>query len=307
MLPQAVQEPGIPAGAFQHQRQLRGVTQRKIAFVVTAQHADVARDAAGQHRHATGDGLDDHVGAAFHGAGDHHGLCFPDVLQGFVMGQVSEPDIAPHAGPGSCFQRQGLLPIGVIQRAADVDQAHARIVGKQRERAHGRQRVFFRPHVAHQYDVEVILAGRRGRACRGRLVDHPAPGAMRGRQFGQPFVLQHHQVGGEFERALGRCIGADVAVQIGAGQHDDQRTIRTSLGKPGDGLGRAPGVQGDQAVGQGAALAGRRPFSGQRDIVVPLQEPGPAIGGLPVAIVGFAQRWTDNRDGGLGRTHDDRF
>lgn len=46
---------------------------------------------------------------------------------------------------------------------------------------------------------------------------------------------------------------------------------------------------------------GRRP-----DIVVPPQKPGLLIGGLPIAMVGFARRRADNHDSGLGRMHDDQ-
>lgn len=49
LLPQVRQKTVIAARSLQHQRQLRGIAGRKIAVVVPAQHAYVARNPAGQH------------------------------------------------------------------------------------------------------------------------------------------------------------------------------------------------------------------------------------------------------------------
>ena len=110
----------------------------------------------------------------------------------------------------------------------------------------------------------------------------------------------------ELEGTLGGSIVTDIAVQIGSGQHQHQRAFRARVREPGDGFGGTPGVKGDQTRRMGATPAVRRPFVSQLDIVIRAQIAGPAVGSLPVAVIGFAQRRADNRDGDLGRTHDNR-
>ena len=62
----------------------------------------------------------------------------------------------------------------------------------------------------------------------------------------QASVLQQHQLPRQLQRGAGVVIMPDVAVQVGAGQHQDQRPA--GGGKGCDGVGRAACMQGDQRI-----------------------------------------------------------
>jgi hypothetical protein len=61
---------------------------------------------------------------------------------------------------------------------------------------------------------------------RRRLHADAGLGALRLRQCLDAQALQHDQAVGQFERALRIGIAGDVAVQVRAGQHDDERALR---------------------------------------------------------------------------------
>ena len=71
-------------------------------------------------------------------------------------------------------------------------------------------------------------------------------------------ILQCDQPFGGFERAQRRLrIAVDVLVEIGAGESDDQRSIRVQLAKAADGAGAAPGVKRDHQLRRRSIVLGR--------------------------------------------------
>ena len=78
------------------------------------------------------------------------------------------------------------------------------------------------------------LGGSHGGELRRRLVDHAALRAQGRLELEHALLLQHDEVRCLLQRALRARVGADVAVQVGAGQHDDQRPIGMRLGPRGD-------------------------------------------------------------------------
>ncbi len=75
---------------------------------------------------------------------------------------------------------------------------------------------------------------------------------MRGQFVGAAF-RQHDDAVREFQRLLGVAVLVDVAVEIGAGQRQQQRAGREALGKRADRGKAAPRVQSQHQVG-GAAI-----------------------------------------------------
>ncbi|TMH84215.1 MAG: hypothetical protein E6H47_12165, partial [Betaproteobacteria bacterium] len=110
------------------------------------------------------------------------------------------------------------------------------------------QWILFRAQMADHANAELlrdrVLAQRGGAA----LHDHPHFASQRRGQLGRRHRLQRDQPMGKRER-LARIAGnADVAVDIGAGQRDEQPPLRIARGKAPDRVVAAPGVQGEQQI-----------------------------------------------------------
>jgi hypothetical protein len=125
-----------------------------------------------------------------------------------------------------------------VERAADMDQADLfRLQGFCR--AHEGGGVLLAAHVAYHRHVKIsrrgwgMLVDRLERRC--GLVDDPGLAARCLVEHLQAGGLQHHQVCGQLQRTLRVRVAENVPVQIGAGEHDDQRPSRKGRGKRGDG------------------------------------------------------------------------
>ena len=71
-------------------------------------------------------------------------------------------------------------------------------------------------------------------------------------------ILQGDQPIGGFERAQRRLrITVDVLVEIGAGETNDQRSIRVELAKATNGAGAAPGMKRDHQLRRCSIVFGR--------------------------------------------------
>ena len=102
--------------------------------------------------------------------------------------------------------------------------------------------------MADNRNVEAALVAGRRRQLRSRLEDDSRLAAQPGRQRCGAAFLQYHKFGGQLQRALGHTVAMDVAVQIRAGQHQREPTLRMRGVKGCDRRGRAPGVQCNQRI-----------------------------------------------------------
>ena len=93
-----------------------------------------------------------------------------------------------------------------------------------------------------------------------------------------------------------RCavgVRVDVAVEVGAGQHHDQRAARRLL---------RPALRSNPPIGARAGRSSRRPalsfqtIANSHPIMIASASATIALRGLPVAIVGTGQRWRDDAD-----------
>jgi len=112
------------------------------------------------------------------------------------------------------------------------------------------------------------------------------------RQLVDPAILQHDQPVREFQRLPGVAVFVDVAIQVGAGQRQQQGTARKALGKGVDRSEAAPCMQRQHQVGRASI-----PFHLHPHRVARLaQEMRPACGGMPVAVAVFAAIRRDEGD-----------
>ena len=133
----------------------------------------------------------------------------------------------------------------------------------------------------------------------GRLEDDAGLGANFGGQCLRPALLQDHQNPGQPQRAPGRRIAADVAIQVGAGQHQRQAAPR---------MRGAPTRRWRRPNAARAARSSRcpRPPAHPASPARCARDHAPARcrcqrqRRLPVAVVGVAQRRADDDD--LGHT-----
>src|SRR5207248_5830495 len=104
-------------------------------------------------------------------------------------------------------------------------------------------------HMTHQNHVEGSLRWRSRFEHASGLIDYAAFAPVIRLDLVERGLLQHHEMRCEIERVPGRRVDAEVAVKIGPGEHDDQRTIRTGFGEARDGRRRAERVQRAPARG----------------------------------------------------------
>ena len=115
---------------------------------------------------------------------------------------------------------------------------------------------------------------------------------MRG-QFIDAAILQHDDAVREFQRLLGVGVFMDVAIQVGAGEGDNQRAGWKAFGKGADRGKAAPRVQRQHQIGGGAAI----PLHLHPHRVARLaQKTRPAGGSMPVAVAMFAAVGRDESD-----------
>ncbi|KFB65980.1 MAG: hypothetical protein CAPSK01_004819 [Candidatus Accumulibacter vicinus] len=140
-------------------------------------------------------------------------------------------------------------------------------------------------------------------AFAGRLKDHPRLVAYRFRQRLWRTFLQHDQRLRQRQRALCFGIGQDVAIEVGAGEDHCQPMLRMHRAPEGDRRCRAACMQRDHR--RVASRQCVRPVPDDAHAVRAGQMPLPAAGCLPVAVVGVAQRRTDDHQ--LRRTNGHDF
>ena len=217
-----------------------------------------------------------------------------DVLACGAAGQTAQP-VVTRAGAGGGLGRGSQ---GSIDGIADLLKPDvSRQLGASRR--HEGERVFFTAQVAHHHHPE--NPGGLARWPQGGcgLVNDARLVTPLGWQGRQGRVLQHHQVAGQIQRLPGHVIVQNIAVQVGAGQHDHQRLVGPCLGPGGNGRRRAAGVQRDHRIGWRVFCHWRlrRPLRQQRNVTMIRQKLRPSVCGVPVAVVGF----------GHGRRHQHHF
>jgi hypothetical protein len=299
LLGEAVQQAVGPAlfgtAAAQQRGEAGGVAAFEIAFVAPAEHADVAVDARGDDRRARARGFHHHVGAAFGAAGVHQHVRGLDAAARGRVRQAAEPAVVRAGGHGGArfVAERG------FQRVAGVVDQDAFGIAEQARGGEQGLRVLDGAQVADHQRAQVARGLGERAAGRGGLEDGARLGAVLGRQGGDAECLQHDQRLREVDRAarlaVRRVAGAEVVVEVGAGE-DDGQPRRSALFMPGsDGGGRAAGVQGDQhAVARRGV--GIRPRAHHAHRPAPFEEMLPAPRGLPVAVVGIGEGGGDNHD-----------
>ena len=171
------------------------------------------------------------------------------------------------------------------------------------ERAQGapeRAGVLLLAQVADGHAVEAARGLARGREASRTTGRSPRTcrvlGAARGR--GRPPGGRRCGRRASSERRASGLAG-QVAVEVRAREHEDERGCRGTRDlQPRDGVGAAPRVQGDGDIGRLAV-----PLALYNRLRDPGEEPRPAPGGAPVAVVGLARAGRhDERHGpGSGR------
>ena len=226
------------------------------------------------------------MGAALHHAGVHQQMSALYALAGLLVRARAQPAVVRALRLGvqgrlAQFWRQGGTNV------VDQDAAARHQVGG----AHQRERVFFGAQVAHHQGAQVALGFRQGGPCGGGLHNHPRLGLVGRWQGLQAQRLQHHQRVGQGQRMLRLRVMGDVAVEVGAGEHHTQ-ALRAMALVPGFYRGgRALGVQGQHELVLRSLCIWPLQHNAR---IMERQQLLPALGGLPVAIVGVGPRWADN-------------
>ena len=190
--------------------------------------------------------------AAFHPAGNHHRVRARQPAHRVAVRQFAEPAIA-RAVLGrsvSCrcrMQRARLGAERLVHRATELHHAHRRAGRQVRQRIRRAQRVFLIPQMADHGDEKI--GGRRCLPLHRvhRLVNHPRLCAQGRSEFVQAFGLQHDHCVGQLHRPLGAGAGANVAIQVGAGERKNQRPAGFRF-PPLDGRCAAPCMQCNHQV-----------------------------------------------------------
>src|SRR5215510_906419 len=136
-----------------------------------------------------------------------------------------------------------------VHRAAYVDDSDARYGRQQTSRHRHPERVFDFAQVADDADLE-IADWDPGIADCGkrfdRLINDSRFGVEVFRQFVEGFGLENYQAAREFERLSRPFTARQIAVEVSAGQRDDQWTFRMFAMKTLDRVVVAERVQGDE-------------------------------------------------------------
>jgi len=136
-----------------------------------------------------------------------------------------------------------------VHRAAHVDDSDARYGRQQASRHRRPERVFDFAQVADDADLEIAdwdsrIADLRKRF--DRLINDSRFVVETPRQFIKGFGLKNYQAAREFERLSRLFTARQIAVEVSAGQRDDQWTFRMFAMKTLDRVMAAERVQGDE-------------------------------------------------------------
>ena len=134
-------------------------------------------------------------------------------------------------------------------RAADVDDSDARRGGQQASRHRRPERVLDFAQVADHAGLEIADLDFRIVDLRkrfDRLINDSRFGVETPRQFVEGFGLKNYQAAREFERLLRLFTARQIAVEVSAGQRDDQWSFRMFAMKTLDRVVAAERVQGDE-------------------------------------------------------------
>ncbi len=195
-------------------------------------------------------------------------------------------------------QPPGLPLQGGAQRLPQVRHLDPLIGGQLPQGQPCPQRVLLVAKVSQHRDAEHPGIGDIRPADRfDRLKDDADLSAKARRQFVRPLRLQQDESVGQFERPLSALAAANVAVEVSAGQGDDQRPVRPELPPARDGGITLARVQGDQQIALGEAgivLLGDKAMP-QAD-----EDVSPAVGSDPVALARCRRRWAGHEDAHVG-------
>ncbi len=211
-----------------------------------------------------------------------------DAAPGFLVRQAAQPAVVgrgSHGGARRLAQRR-------VQRLADVVDVDVLVPRQQARGGEQGLRGLLFTQVADHHGAQASRGLGQRLARRGRLIDHAALGAQPGVERGRPRLLQYHERARQLQRALRRRIDGDVAVEVGAGQHHGEAAFWMPAGPGGNGIRRAPRVQGDHR--RIVAGQGRRPLPDDAHGVAVPEVALPALRRLPVAVVGVAQGRRDD-------------
>src|SRR5215813_5216971 len=145
-----------------------------------------------------------------------------------------------------------------VHRAADVDDSDARH-GRQQTSRHRRPKgIFDFAQVSDDADLEIAdrdseIADLRKRF--DRLIDDSRFGVEMFRQCVEAFGLENYQAAREFERLSRPFTARQIAVEVSAGQRDDQWTLRMFTMKPFNRVVAAERVQRNEQVVRLALVA----------------------------------------------------
>ena len=167
---------------------------------------------------------------------------------------------------------------------------HDRDAGRLRQQGRGQraaERVFLFAQMTNYANFEARCERCGAPQGNGGLINHTRFCPQGRTQLEHALVLQHDEPGGALERELRAGIAANVAVKVGAGQGDQQRTLRELRVKVLDRRMAAARMQGEHEIGRRAV-----PFHLDPDLVPELaQHPRPAQRGIAIAVAGvFAGR-----------------
>ena len=272
--------------ARQQRRQRGLVAERVIAGIVFAEQADIAGNGGGDDRHACGYRFGHHVRAAFHAARDHHRVAAREPAHRTGVIEFAQPAIARLGA----HQRARLRAHFRRHRLAKLHHAD-RALRQVCERLGGAKRVFLIAQVA-DHGREEIAARRSLTPQRAhRLVNHPGFRALGRAQFVQALGLQDDHAIGQAQGRARVGVAANVAVKIGAGEHQRQGAVRMRGLPRTDRRVAAARVQCDQDIGFAPV-----PF--ERDLRLVAQRaqmPRPAQRGIAVAVArtGRGRRYND--------------
>src|SRR5438874_2024974 len=191
----------------------------KVGRIALAQQAYVAGDPRSQHRDSHAQGLAHHVGAAFHARADDHRVAGSEPGKRAAVRHAAEPAIARVA----LHRRERLSAERFVEGGAKVNDLNG---AEMRQRGDDPQWILLLAQMADHANAELpgdrILAQGGGAA----LHDHAHFAPQRRGQLRRRHRLQRDQPVGQRERFPRLAGDANVAVDVGAGQRDEQPPLR---------------------------------------------------------------------------------
>lgn len=246
----------VARASDEHRCERARVADGEPAGVSTAEDADGARDARSDDGNVRGDRLGEDVGASFGPRREHEQVCAREGSTRLRGGSLTDPSItivAPHG-------RDRGAAHGVGERSTDVNDLHPDVARDETKRTDDAKRIFDRTQVTddeHAQRIVSVLGTTRGGDPRRRLRNEARLVSCVAREIAGGVRVEDDETIGDLERAACGAVAREIAIEVGAGEGDDDGELRARSARARDDVGGFSRVQGDEQIAARVAIVER--------------------------------------------------